>query len=458
MSKINAELEIGKEYEVDIVDMGMSFEGIAKVNGMTLFIPGAIKDEKVIVKVVRATRTYGVAKIVRIITESQYREEPVCKSYRACGGCTGLHIQYERTLEMKKETAINTLKKQGVNTEVCGSIYGMGNPYGYRNKVVYPVINFSGKNIMGMYKEGTHDIVDIKQCHIQHPVIDEVARYMYECLDKENLKGYNEKDDTGEVKNIMVRYGVHTGEIMCTYIVNNENRLLMNKLYTITKLLCTKYPKVKTVTVNINTEKNNAILSNITKVLFGDSYITDKIGDRTYNISTTSFFQVNTIGAEVLYELLKKKLNLLKEDVLLELYSGVGSIGIYLADEVSKVYGVEILKEAVDMAKFNCKVNGIVNAKYLIGDAAVKAKEILSEEKNIDVVIVDPPRKGLDKNAIDILKETASRKIGYVSCNVATLARDIKELEDMYNVTSMNFVDMFPGTSHVETVAILEKK
>lgn len=459
LGKLNSELEIGKEYEVEIVDMGMSFEGIAKVNGMTLFVPGLIKKEKAIVKVVKATRTYGVAKIVKILVESKYREEPICVSYRGCGGCTGLHIEYEKTLKIKKEIAVNTLKKQGIDTVgVVGSIYGMGNPYGYRNKVIYPVINFSGKNVMGMYKENSHDLVEIKKCHIQHPVIDEVARYMFDCLNTENLKGYNEKDNSGEIRNIMVRYGVHTGDIMCTYVVNNDSRLLMNKLYSIGKTLCKKYENIKSVTVNINTGKNNAILSNLTKKISGDVSISDKIGDKKYLISTTSFFQVNTLGAEVLYELLSKKLKLTKKDTVLELYSGVGSIGIYLADKVKQIYGVEILKEAVDMAVVNCKVNGITNAKYFIGDAAEKTKEILKEVEAIDVVIVDPPRKGLDKETIDILKEIKASKVGYVSCNPATLARDIKELEDMYNVTKINFVDMFPGTSHIETVAILEKK
>lgn len=458
MSKLNAEIEVGKEYEVDIVDMGMNFEGIAKVNGMTLFVPGAIKDEKVVAKAVKVSRSYGVAKIVKILSESEHRTEAVCHSYRACGGCTGLHINYDKTLKMKKETAVNTLKKQGVDTDVVGEIYGMGNPYGYRNKVVYPVINFNGKNVMGMYKENSHDIVNIKNCHIQHPVIDEVARYMFECLDTESLKGYNEENNTGEIKNIMVRYGVHTGDIMCVYIIKNDSRLLMNKLYSISKLLQRKYSKIKTVTVNISIDKGNAILSNITKVICGDGYIQDKIGDKTYQISTTSFFQVNTLGAEVLYELLKKNLKLDKSNKVLELYSGVGSIGIYLADGVEKIYGVEILKESVKMADINCKINGVTNAKYLLGDAGEKTQELLKEEKDIDVVIVDPPRKGLDNNAINILKEIKPEKIGYVSCNPATLARDIKELEDMYKVTNINFVDMFPGTSHIESVTILNLK
>lgn len=458
LGKLNTELEIGKEYEVEIVDMGMNLEGIAKVNGMTLFVPGAIKKEQVIVKIIKATRTYGVGKIVKLLSKSKHREEPVCSSYKFCGGCAGLHIEYSKTLKIKKDTAVNTLKKQGIDTDIVGSIYGMGNPYGYRNKVVYPVVNFSGKNIMGMFKENTHDIVEIKKCHIQHPVIDDVARYMFECLDKEGLKGYNEKNNTGEIKNIMVRYGVHTGEIMCVYVVNNDSRLLMNKLYTISKMLTKKYDKIKTITANINSDKNNVILSNVTKKIYGDGYITDKIGDKIYQISTTSFFQVNTLGAEILYELLSKKLHLLKNDLLLDLYSGVGSIGIYLADKVKKIYGVEILSEAVDMAEINCKINGVTNAKYLLGDAGERTKELLKDEKNIDVVIVDPPRKGLDSNAINILKEISPRKIGYVSCNVATLARDIKELEDIYSVVSMNFVDMFPGTSHIETVAILERK
>lgn len=458
MGKQNAELEVGKKYEVDIVDMGINFEGIAKVNGMTLFVPGAISGERVIVKVIRATRSYGVAKVVELLSKSRYREEPICSSYKGCGGCTGIHIEYGRTLKIKKEIAINTLKKQGIDTSIVGSIYGMGNPYGYRNKVMYPVRNINGRDIMGMFKENTHDIVEIKECHIQHPVIDEVARYMFDCMVKEGVKGYNENDNSGDVKNIIVRYGVHTGDIMCVYVVNNNSKIVMGKIDNIAKMLCNKYDRIKTITVNINKEKNNVILSNDTRIIYGDGYILDKIGDRTYQISTTSFFQVNTIGAEVLYEILKKNLNLEKENILLELYSGVGSIGIYLADKVKKIYGVEIVKEAVDMAKINCEINEITNAEYLVGDAAEKTKELLNRGGNIDVVVVDPPRKGLDNNAINILKEIGPKKIGYISCNVATLARDIKELEDMYNVIKINFVDMFPGTSHLETVAILEKK
>lgn len=458
LSKINTELEVGKEYKVEIIDMGINLEGIAKVNGMTLFVPGAIVNEIVIVMVVRVTINYGVAKIIEILTKSKYREEPICDSYKHCGGCNSLHIEYSKALDIKKHAAINTMAKQGISKEIIGSIYGMGNPYGYRNKVIYPVVNYTGKNIMGMFKENSHDIIEIKQCHIQNSVIDEVARYMLECLSKEGLKGYNEKNASGDVKNIMVRTGINTGDIMCTYIVNNDDRLLMNKMYTIAKMLSDKYKNIKTITVNINQKKGNALLSDNTKIMYGDGNITDKIGEKTFHISTTSFFQVNTTGAEILYEILKKKLNILKDDILLELYSGVGSIGIYLADKVKMVYGVEIIKDAVNMAKLNCKVNNITNAKYFLGDASIESRKILNEEKNIDIIVVDPPRKGLDKNTIETLKEINPRTIGYISCNIATLARDIKLLEGTYRVVSINFVDMFPGTSHLEAVTILEKK
>ena len=444
-------------YKGKVVDNGMEFEGIVKENNIPVFIPNAIKDEEIEYKVLKVNKSYAFGKVEKILKESKYRIKPICPAYHKCGGCSGMHIDYLKTLEMKKETVTNTLKKQGISKELIEKIYGMKTPFYYRNKVQYPVRNINGKTVMGMFSKRTHSIVDIDKCYIADKTIDEVANTLFNLLIEKSFVGLNEEDYTGDIRNIMVRRGIHTDEVMCVIVANRDIQQELKKTDIIEKLT-KKYSNIQSIVINVNTKKDNVILSNENLCIYGKEYITDKIGEYTFKISVNSFFQVNTIQVETLYTCLKDKLMLEKDNKVLELYSGVGTIGIFLSKEVKEILGVEIVEEAVKAAKENVDINKIENVKYICDDATKAIEKLNEENYKVDIVVVDPPRKGLDSKGIEILKNIKAKKIGYVSCNPATLARDLNLLSDLYEVKSINLVDMFPWTHHVECCSVLKLK
>lgn len=434
-------------YEVDVLDNGMSLEGICKIEGKTVFVPGLIKGEKAEIKILKVNNSYAFGKIERIISESKSRCLPECKEYAKCGGCDGLHITYEKSLDIKRENAINTLKKQNVSIDFSlTEVYGMSNPYNYRNKAQYPVRDVKGELMLGMFSKGTHNLVNAKNCKLQDNRLNEIADLVYDELKRSGLRGYNEEEGTGVVRNILLRRGKHTEQVMLVFVVNGKEYVSDKRLSKVISNVCGKASDIQTVCVNVNDKNTNVILTDETYTVFGSGYITDYVGDKVFKIGANSFFQVNTIQAEVLYNVLKEKLKLVGNESVLDLYSGVGSIGIFLSDSVSKVYGVEIVPEAVQMAKENIKLNNITNAQYIQGDATDEIAKLERCGVKFDTVVVDPPRKGLDTAGIETLKKIQAKKIGYVSCNTATLARDLKLLEDRYNVVSIDFVDLFPFT------------
>lgn len=449
-------MRVNELIEVDITDNGMNFEGIGRYDDKVVFVPGAIAGERVQARIVKDTQNYTLAKMENILVKSNDRKYEDCMSYHGCGGCTAQHINYDRTLDIKKNIVKNSLKKQGIDEKLVNSIYGMGIPYNYRNKVQYPVRNIKGRNIFGMFSEKSHKLIEVHNCQIQDKYINEIAKYMFECINKENISCYNEEKKIGDLKNIMVRRGIHTDEVLCIFVVTNEKMASSKEMKSVANMLVEKYDNIKGVIANVNGAKGNVILGNKNIVLYGEDRITDKIGNNTYYISTNSFFQVNTIMAEVLYTVLDNMLNLDKSETLLELYSGVGTIGIFLADKVKEIYGVEIVEDAVKMAEDNVELNNITNAKYTAGDAKIELEKLQRQNVYFDTLIVDPPRKGLDEEGIDIIMKLKPKKIGYVSCNPATLARDLNKLSELYNIDKINLVDMFPWTSHVESVAVLK--
>lgn len=444
--------------ELDIIDNGMNFEGIARHNDKVVFVPDTIKGEKVLAKVVKDNPKYTLAKVQNILIKSKDRVCEDCMSYYSCGGCNAMHMNYSRTLDVKREIVKNTLRKQGIDDGLVDDIYGMGIPYHYRNKVQFPVRNIKGRNAFGMFSEKSHKLVEVSNCKIQDERINEIAKYMFDILNKEGILCYDETKKSGDVKNIMVRRGVHTGEVLCILVVTSREVANSSKIKKVCDSVVQKYEEVKGLVVNINETMGNVILGKENLVLYGEDRIRDKIGDKTFYISTNSFFQVNTIMAEVIYSVLEQMLKLDKTENLLELYSGVGTIGIFLSDKVKSVYGIEIVEDAVNMAKENVKLNNVLNAEYIAGDASKKLEKLSKENKVLDVVVVDPPRKGLDNEGINILKKIKPKKIGYISCNPATLARDLALLKEEYEISKVVPVDMFPWTSHVECVCVLKLK
>lgn len=453
-------LEKGKIYKFEIVDVGINFEGIARADdGKTVFIPGALKGEVVTAKIVKVNNSYALGEVKEYIVKSAARCDDDCISYSLCGGCAARHMDYETTLDTKLSNSINTLKKQGVDITKINGIYGMGIPYYYRNKLQYPVRCVNGKIVMGMFTKSTHDIVQNEACLIQDKITHNVAHSLFKLIKDNNFIGYNEKLGSGEIRNIMVRRGIHTSEIMCVVVVNSKELVSDARWQNVISNITEEYKDICSFVLNINEKNTNVILSNENVCIYGNEYITDKIGDYIFKITADSFFQVNTIQAEVLYNVLKEKLELKEDKNLLELYSGVGSIGIFLSNGVRDVYSVEIVESATEAARENAKINNITNIINVNGDATTETLKLVKEGKVFDYIVVDPPRKGLDLEGIELIKKLKPNKIGYVSCNVATLARDLKLLcSDDYEVKSIDLVDMFPWTHHVECVAVLSAK
>ncbi len=442
--------------ELEILDNGLNFEGISRYQDKVVFVPNAILKEKVSVKVLKDNKNFSIAKLEQIIKPSASRVEPFCSVYKRCGGCSAQHIDYNMQLIIKNNMVKSCLAKQNVKAKVINSTIGMGLPYYYRNKVQYPVrVNKNKNTVMGFYSKRSHDVVENNCCYIQERVIDMLAKKIYELILEQKIVGYDEVSNTGELRHLVIRRGYHTGQIMIIFVVNNKECINDKRFVKLIQDIYKLTDSIKGIFINVNNSKTNEIFSDETIKIIGDDYIQDYIGDFKYYISPKSFFQVNTLQAEVLYYTLKKELNLNGNEILFDLYSGVGSIGIFLSKNVKKVYGIEIEKTAVDMANLNIKENNLDNLEYIAGSVEDKIEEFKKRNIKPDVIVLDPPRKGLDDKSIDYILEFNPKKIGYVSCNPATMARDLKKLSEKYDISSITPVDMFPHTSAVECVCAL---
>lgn len=445
--------------ELEILDNGMNFEGIARVDNKVVFVPDAIKGEKVLAKIIKVNNSFCIGKIQEIKEKSHRRTEPFCSVYKRCGGCSGQHISYQSQLEIKRDLVKATLDKQKVEYKEITSVVGMGVPFTYRNKAQYPVRkNVNGEDKIGFYAKRSHDIIENEECLIQNEEIDKLSKEVFKLLLLKGFTGYNEQDNTGDIRHILIRRGYHTSEIMVVIIVNKKEIFDDVRMEEVVEILKNNNEEIKSIVLNLNTSKTNEILGKDEKIIYGSGYITDYIGKYKYYISSKSFFQVNTIQAEVLYSTLKELLELKGDEILFDLYSGVGSIGIFLSDSVKQVYGIEIEEQAVKMANMNLQENNVQNAEYIAG--SVESKIVEYEKRNIkpDVIVVDPPRKGLDLNSIEYILKFKPKKIGYVSCSPATFARDLKLLSSQYDVGTVVPVDLFPNSEHIENVTVLTLK
>ena len=446
------------EIELEIIDNGINLEGIAKEDNKVIFVPGAIKGERVLAKIIKENSSYCIGKIESIIKRSEDRQEPFCSVYKRCGGCSGQHISYKRQLEIKKDIVKNTLDKQKVEYKSLDNVVGMGIPLNYRNKAQYPVRKtVDGKSKIGFYAKRSHVVVENEECLIQNEEIDKLSKEIFKLLLLKGFSGYDEQTGNGDIRHILIRRGYHTSEIMVVIVINNKDIFEDVRMEEIVNIL-KENDLIKTIVLNLNSSKTNEILGKDEKIIYGNGYITDYIGKYRYYISSKSFFQVNTIQAEVLYNILKEKLKLKGNEILFDLYSGVGSIGIFLSDSVKQVYGIEIEKQAVKMANMNLTLNHVSNAEYIAG--SVEDKIVEFEKRNIktNIIVVDPPRKGLDLESIEYIIKFRPKKIGYVSCNPATFARDLKLLSQYYETNVITPVDLFPNSEHIECVTVLNLK
>lgn len=446
-----------EEYIVEIIDNGFQGEGIAKIDGMAIFIPNCLKGEKVKVKILKVTTSLAYGKVIQILEKSEHRKDSDCETFPRCGGCNLRHINYDYTLEIKKNSVESTLKKALGREIKISNILKMEKPYNYRNKLQYPVgIGIDKKPVMGVYAERTHSIIPTKKCEIQDELSHKIANDIFEFIEKNNIKVYDEKTLKGSIRHIVIRIGKKTNQVMITLVTNTEKIEKENELV---EYITSKYEQVKTIIKNINRKNTNVILGMENKILYGDGFIFDYLGEFKFKISPMSFYQVNRTQTEKLYSKAVEYAELTGKETVFDLYCGIGTIGIFASKKVKKLYGIETVPQAIKDAKENAKINNIENAEFFVGDVEKTLPEFI-KERNIkpDVVFVDPPRKGCDKTALETLMQIKPKKIVYVSCNPATLARDLKILEEVYELKEISICDMFPFTHHVECVTLLKLK
>ena len=450
-------IQKNQEYTVEIIDNGYEGEGIAKIDNFTIFIPGAIKGEKVKILIVKVLSSHAFGKILEIIDKADARQETDCLTYKRCGGCNLRHIKYEETLKMKQNAVQSLVNKTLKNKIQVQETVGMENPFHYRNKAQYPLgINKEGEPVIGVFANRTHEVIPMEKCLIQKPQSEEIAKFILEFIKQNNISIYNEKTGKGLFRHIVIKVGIRTNQIMCVLVINGKS---IPKELQLIDALVEKIPQIKTIVKNINMKNTNVILGQENINIYGDGYIEDKLGEFTFKISPLSFYQVNPIQAEKLYNLGVEMAQISKEDTVFDLYCGIGTISLFMAKYAKKVYGIEIVKEAVDAANENAVLNGVNNAEFYAGDVEVVLDDLINNKGiTADVVMFDPPRKGLDKKSINNILKIKPKKIVYISCNPATLIRDLSEFEESYEIKNIIPVDMFPWTSNVECCSVLQLK
>ena len=447
------------EFIVNIIDDGINGEGIAKIDNFTVFVKGAIKGEKAKIKIIKVLTSHAYGKILEIIDRSVYRKNPDCDTYNRCGGCCLRHIDYEYTLKIKKNIVENVLRKQGLDYIKVNDVLGMKKPYYYRNKLQYPLgLDKANNKVMGVFEERSHNVINTEKCMIQNKLIQSIANDIFTFIKSNNISVYNEKSLKGIVRHIIIRVGIKTNEVMCTLVLN-EDKIEKEVEEKFVEYITKRYSQIKTIIKNINDKNTNVILGDKNIVLYGNGYIYDDILGYKFKISNMSFYQVNPVQTEVLYLKAIEYASLKGEETIFDLYCGIGTIGICASKKSKKLYGIETIKEAIDDARENAKINNISNAEFFVGDVEKKLPEFI-KKNNIkpDVIFIDPPRKGCDKTAIYTILNIVPKKIVYVSCNPSTLARDLKMFEEKYDIKEITPVDMFPFTSHVECCVLLELK
>lgn len=436
----------------DILDLTYEGNGIAKIDGYPLFVENALPGEKVKLQILKVGKDYGFAKTLEIIEPSPDRQEVKDSRYIQTGIAPLLFLKYDKQLEFKKKQIENVLAKQSLNDIRVLDTVGMKNPFNYRNKAQIPVREIDGKLQTGFYRRHSHDLVPMENFLIQDDGIDELIVMVRDILSKYHVKAYDEATNSGQIRNIMIRKGHFTNQYMVVLVTTREKISALNAIVDEISAL----DNVVSVVQNINPNKTNVLLGKKNKTLRGFPYIEDKILGNTYRISPNSFYQVNPVQTEKLYQIAIDKADLKGKEVVVDAYSGIGTIGLTMAKRAKKVEGIEIVEAAVKDANRNATVNHIGNAKYQVGKAETVLRDWAHDGKKIDVLMVDPPRKGLDKSLIDALATIKPKKMVYISCNPATLARDLRLLTDIdYSVGSITPVDMFPMTNHVESVTLL---
>jgi len=443
-------------YTVTIEDIGHKGEGIGKVKGIPLFIQGGLPGDELKVEITKLKKNYGFASLLEIQKPSNKRVIPRCPLAEVCGGCQIMGMNYSEQLNIKTQRVRETLKRIGKIDAPVNETLGMDEPYHYRNKAQFPIGMDGTTPIMGFFKTGTHEIVNTEHCYIQHPVNDVLTKIVKEYIAKHSVTVYDERSRKGLLRHMISRISNKTGEVMVIFVINGKELPHQEKLIGTLKK---EVENLKTVVQNINTKNTNVIFGDQTTTLYGDGFIVDQIKDLSFYISPRSFFQVNPIQTRVLYEKALEYAKLTGDETVFDLYCGIGSISLFLAQKANKVYGIEIVPEAVEDAKKNATLNKLTNTQFILGAAEDAVPKLYEKAITADVVVVDPPRKGCEEKVLETMVKMDPKRIVYVSCNPSTLARDLAYLEEHgYKTQEVQPVDLFPHSAHVEAVALLTKE
>ena len=455
---------------VTIEDVGMDGEGIGKVDGFTLFIKDAVIGDVVEAKIMKAKKNYAYARLEKVVTPSPFRVEPLCEFARVCGGCQIQAVDYAEQLRFKERKVFHDLVRIGgfdkaYVESVMEPIVGMEEPFYYRNKAQYPVgTNKEGKLVAGFYAGRTHSIIANTDCKLGVTANQKILEAVLQFMEDNHIPAYDETMHKGLVRHVLIRCGFTTKEVMVCLVINGKSfpkaKELVDRLLALSLEDESAGWKITSICTSSNTKDTNVIMGDSFDVLYGNGYITDYIGDVAFRISPLSFYQVNPVQTKKLYELALEYANLNGGETVWDLYCGIGTISLFLAKSAGMVHGVEIIPQAIDNAKENAKLNNISNAKFYVG----KAEEVLpekyeKEQIKADVIVVDPPRKGCDEKCLNTMVKMKPERIVYVSCDPATLARDLKYLcSNGYELKRVRAVDQFPHSVHVECVTLLQRK
>jgi len=454
---INVNFTKNSILEMQVTGLGSSGEGVGKVQGFTFFVPGALAGEKIRFQAKQVKKSYGIGELTNVLEPSPERVKPVCPVYKQCGGCQLQHLSYEGQLTVKRQQVIDALERlghfKGIKVE---KTLGDDDPWHYRNKMQVPVASGKkGSLDIGCFAQATHRVINVEECFIQKKANNAIAAVVRAWMKEYKIPALEEDARRGIVRHVMGRVGVATGEVMAVLITNSP---MVPHIKDLGKMLREAIPGFKTLVQNVNTRHTNVIMGEKSRIVTGPGFIQDSIGTLTFNISPESFFQVNSEQAAKLYGEALKAANLTSKETVVDVYCGTGTITLFLAQKAARAIGIEIVPSAIKDARINARNNKIANAQFVLGDAAVELPKLAQEGIKADVIVLDPPRAGCDQRVINAIAAVKPKKVVYVSCNPASLARDAELLcKKGYKINKVQPVDLFPQTHHVESVVLMSK-
>ncbi|WP_144552863.1 23S rRNA (uracil(1939)-C(5))-methyltransferase RlmD [Bacillus sp. X1(2014)] len=454
----NIKIELKQTFPLTIKRLGINGEGVGYFKKQVVFVPGALPGEEVVVEATKINPKFAEAKIKKIRIKSPNRVQPLCPVYDQCGGCQLQHLKYDQQLKEKRDIVIQSLvrhTKVDISNLDIRETVGMEDPWGYRNKSSFQVKAMDGKVLAGLYGLNSHQLINIDECAVQHSQTNEATSAVKRILEELKIPIYNEKSRKGIVRTIVTRVGIQTGELQVVLITT---QIELPKVDTIIQEIQKRLPNVKSIVQNINGQKTSLIFGEETLPLAGEEFIQETLGDLQFELSARTFFQLNPIQTVKLYNEVKKAAALTGQEKVVDAYCGVGTIGLWLADQAGEVRGMDVIPESIEDAKKNAKRHGLTNTKYVPGKAEEVLPKWVKKGWKPDVIVVDPPRTGLEGQLIQTILKAEPKKLIYISCNPSTLAKDIQTLSAKYEVKYIQPVDMFPHTAHVECCSLLVLK